>query len=99
MQVNYEGPNDGMCHLRLYPERFKECPYGYLTWTHSDGDYFPGADPSWAFGAGAGGSYILWNHRLGVVFAAVALEMAPLADSVPHLIESCTLGGTPLAGI
>ncbi|MCZ6634782.1 MAG: serine hydrolase [bacterium] len=98
MRVNYEGPNDGMCHLRFCADRFPECPYGYLTWTNSDGDYFPGADSGWAFGAGAGGSYILWNHRWGVVFAALTFDLEPGAYTVPQIVEANVVGDNPLLG-
>jgi CubicO group peptidase (beta-lactamase class C family) len=87
MRVNYEGPNDGMSHLRFFADDFPECPYGFLTWTNSDGDYFPGADPRWAWGAGAGGTYIAWNVTYGVVFAGAGLEMNPDADGIPQRIE------------
>lgn len=87
MKVNYEGPNDGMSHLRFFKEDFPECPYGFLTWTNSAGDYFPGADPKWAWGAGAGGTYIAWNVTHGIVFAGAGLEMNPDADGIPQRIE------------
>ncbi len=87
MGVNYEGPNDGISHLRAFSEAFRECPYGFLTWTNSDGDYFPGADRKWAWGAGAGGTYIAWNANLGIVFAAAGFEMNPDEDGIPHRIE------------
>ncbi len=96
MRVNYDGPNDGQSHLRFYADRFPECPYGYLTWVNTDGDYFPDADRGWAFGAGAGGTYILWNRTFGIVFAAAGLTMNPGADSIPHRIEACLTGGNPL---
>jgi|GEM_PF-2588828 len=96
MQVNYEGPNDGMCHLRTCAEAFPECPYGYLTWTNSDGDYWPDADPGWAFGAGAGGTYILWNYRFGIVFAAVTFELKALEMTIPHIVEKNIIGKNPL---
>ena len=87
MSVNYEGPCDGKTHLHAYADRFPECPYGYMTWVNTDGDYFPGADSAWAFGAGAGGNYTLWNFNLGIVFAAHGIQMDPLAKSVPQCIE------------
>lgn len=96
MQVNYEGPNDGICHLKDYPNAFSECPYGYLTWTNSDGDYWPDADRGWAFGAGAGGTYILWNYNLGIVFAAVTFNLKPLEKTIPQVIEAHILGSNPL---
>ena len=87
MKVNYEGPNDGISHLRFYADDFPECPYGFLTWTNSDGDYFPGADTRWAWGAGAGGTYIAWNVKHGIVFAGAGLEMNPDSDGIPQRIE------------
>lgn len=98
MKVNYEGPNDGMCHLRIYGDRFRECPYGYLTWVNTDGDYFPGADTGWAWGAGAGGTFVFWNYRLGMVFAAMGLKDEPDSSGVPHLIEEGIIGSNPLMG-
>jgi len=96
MQVNYDGPNDGQVHLRFYAEDFPECPYGYLTWVNTDGDYFPGADKNWAFGAGAGGSYILWNYKHGLVFAAIGTALNPSKESVSHILEASLLGSNPL---
>ncbi|MDP6778203.1 MAG: hypothetical protein QGI83_15715 [Candidatus Latescibacteria bacterium] len=75
--------------MREHRDRFPECPYGYLTWTNSDGDYFPGADPKWVHGAGAGGTYILWNRSHGIVFASAGIRMHPSKDSVPQHIEAC----------
>ncbi|MFT5365219.1 MAG: CubicO group peptidase (beta-lactamase class C family) [Candidatus Latescibacterota bacterium] len=96
MQVNYVGPNDGICHLNDYPNAFPECPYGYLTWTNSAGEHWSDADRGWAFGAGAGGTYIMWNYRLGIVFAAVSLDLKPLERTIPQIIESHILGDNPL---
>ena len=98
MKVNYEGPNDGVSHLSAYEDKFPECPYGFLTWTNSDGDYFTGADRGWAWGAGAGGTYIMWNAELGIVFAAAGIEMNPDSDGVPHRIERA-LGRKPEMGV
>jgi CubicO group peptidase (beta-lactamase class C family) len=88
MQVNYNGPNDGK--VNLDPEIFPECPYGYMTWVNTDGDYYPGADKAWAWGAGAGGTYILWNHKNGIVFAAVGRNEgpAPISHGIPQIIEA-----------
>ena len=96
MKVNYEGPNDGVCGLADYPDRFQECPYGYFTWVNTDGDYFPGADRGWACGRGAGGNIVLWNRRFGIVFAAMGLELKPEADSIPGIIEARIAGANPL---
>ena len=98
MRVNYEGPNDGICHLKDCADSFPECPYGYLTWTNSDGDYWADADRGWAFGAGAGGTYILWNYALGIVFAAVSFDLKPLEHTVPQIVEAHVLGDNPLVG-
>ena len=99
MRVNYEGPNDGMCHLQTCAHAFPEGPYGYLTWTNSDGDYWPGGDTGWAFGAGAGGTYILWNYKLGIVFAAAAFDLKPLEETIPHIVERNVVGANPLLEI
>ena len=96
MRVNYEGPYDGTIELRHYGDRFLECPYGYMTWVNTDGDYFPGADRAWASGRGAGGTIILWNRNNGIVFAAAGLKMEPSPNSVPHIIERCITGSNPL---
>jgi CubicO group peptidase (beta-lactamase class C family) len=87
LRVNYDGPYDGKVSLGQYGERFSECPYGYMTWVNTDGDYFPGADAAWAFGAGAGGTIILWNYGKGVVFAGVGIKVEPSSNSIPHIIE------------
>ena len=95
-RVNYSGPDDGK--VGLDPEEFPEAPYGFMTWVNTDGDYYPGADKAWAWGAGAGGSYVLWNHRNGVVFAGFGVPGGPLSDGIPHIIESCIDGPNPLVG-
>jgi len=86
MQVNYQGPYDGV--VGLDPEQFPEAPYGYLTWVNTDGDYFPGADRAWAMGSGAGGTKVLWNRNNGVVFAAIGVRMGPGPDRVPQIVEA-----------
>ena len=96
MKVNYEGPYDGMVGLRLYGDRFSECPYGYMTWVNTDGDYFPGADRAWAWAKGAGGTIILWNRKNGIIFAAAGINVDPGSNSIPHIIESCITGSNPL---
>jgi hypothetical protein len=67
-----------------------------LTWTNSDGDYWPGCDSGLTFGAGAGGTYILWNYRLGIVFAAVTFDLKPLQETIPHIVEKNIMGKNPL---
>jgi len=85
MLVNYDGPYDGK--IGLDPAIYPECPYGYMTWVNTDQDLYPGADAVWAYGAGAGGTYILWNHRNGIVFAGVAVKSGPTSNGIPHIIE------------
>ena len=85
MRVNYEGPNDGRIGLSL--EEFPECPYGYLTWTNTDQDLYPGASRHWANGRGAGGTIILWNHQSGIVFAGVGIDLGSTPQNIPLLIE------------
>ncbi|MCX8038018.1 MAG: beta-lactamase family protein [Candidatus Sumerlaeia bacterium] len=87
MRVNYHGPNDGQIGLDRYGDRFEECPYGFMTWTNSDGNFFPRADKAWAWASGAGGAKTLWNHKNGVVFAGVGVSMEPSSLSIPHIIE------------
>jgi hypothetical protein len=95
--VNYEGPDDG--RVGLDPGRFPEAPYGFMTWVNTDGDYYPGAGRSWAWGAGAGGSYLLWNHENGIVFAGFGIDTGPTANGIPHVIEaSLERGGIGSAG-
>lgn len=94
MQVNYNGCNDG--GISLSPSQFPEAPYGYLCWTNSAGDYFPGADRGWTFGSGAGGFMILWNRNNGIVFAGVGVDNSPTADGLPHAIERNITGPNPL---
>ncbi len=96
MRVNYDGPTDGKVSLSQYPGRFSECPYGYLTWVNTDGDYFPGASPAWAWGKGAGGTIVLWNRENGVVFAGVGVDIKPSSNSIPHIIEGCIAQANPL---
>lgn len=71
MKINYDGPYDGRPSTLYGNEaKFPEAPYGYMTWVNTDGDVHPKADRAWAWGAGKGGHYILWNRNLGIVFAA-----------------------------
>ena len=86
MLVNYNGPDDGK--VNLDPEAFPEAPYGFMTWVNTDGDYYPKADRNWAWGAGAGGTYILWNHKNGIVFAGAGIDTGPSDNGIPHIIES-----------
>ncbi|MCP4261971.1 MAG: DUF5060 domain-containing protein [Planctomycetes bacterium] len=94
MLVNYDGPYDGK--IDLDPTVYPECPYGYMTWVNTDQDLYPGADVTWANGAGAGGTYILWNHRNGIVFAGVAVKTGPTSNGIPHIIERNITESNPL---
>ena len=98
MKVNFDGPNDGRVDLYEARAAFPEAPYGYMTWTNTDGAYFPGADRGWAWGTGNGGHVIMWNHALGIVFAAHGLTSPtpPVSDGVPHAIERNIAGANPL---
>lgn len=89
MKANYNGPNDG--RIALNPRRFEESPYGFLTWVNTDKDYFPGADRTWAWGSGAGGTKVLWNHNNGIVFTGVGIQMSPSEHSIPHILEQSLL--------
>jgi CubicO group peptidase (beta-lactamase class C family) len=94
MRVNYDGPDDG--RVGLDPKAFPEAPYGYMTWVNTSGDYYPGADTAWAWGAGAGGTTILWNHKTGIVFAGVCVDTGPKAKGIPRVIEAAITGANPL---
>ncbi|MCK4785615.1 MAG: DUF5060 domain-containing protein, partial [Desulfobacteraceae bacterium] len=94
MLVNYDGPYDGK--IGLDPKVYPECPYGYMTWVNTDQDLYSGADAAWANGAGAGGTYILWNHRNGIVFAGVSVKTGPTPNGIPHIIERNITGPNPL---
>jgi hypothetical protein len=94
-KVNYNGPDDG--RVGLDPKQFPEAPYGFMTWVNTDGDYYPGADRGWAWGAGAGGSCVLWNREYGIVFAGFGVDTRPTSDGIPHAIESCIRGDNPLS--
>ena len=96
MLKNYRGPNDGL--VGLDPVKFREAPYGFMTWVNTEGDYYPGADRAWAFAAGKGGSYTLWNHKHGIVFAAFGAQTGPTAHGVPHILEAHLLTG-PAMGV
>jgi hypothetical protein len=87
MRVNYKGPDDG--NVALDPKQFPEVPYGYMTWTNTDRDFFPGADDAWAWGSGAGGHVIFWNRNNGIVYAAQGLDRdaGGTARGIPHVIE------------
>ena len=89
-KVNYNGPDDG--RVGLDTRKLPEAPYGFMTWVNTDGDYYPGADRAWAWGAGAGGSYVLWNHKNGIVFAGFGINTGPTSDGIPHVIEACIEG-------
>jgi hypothetical protein len=95
-RVNYNGPDDG--NVGLDPKEFPEAPYGFMTWVNTDGDFYPGADKAWAWGAGAGGSRVLWNHRNGIVFAGFGVPKDPSSNGIPHIIESGIDGPNPLVG-
>jgi len=95
-KVNYNGPDDG--NIGLDPKEFPEAPYGYMTWVNTDGDYYPGADKAWAWGAGAGGSRVMWNRNNGIVFAGFGVPSGPSSDGIPHIIESGIIGPNPLVG-
>lgn len=85
----YNGPDDGnVSALHVRHDEFPQCPYGYMTWVNTDGDYYRGADRDWAWGAGAGGTYVLWNYRLGIVFAGVGVNTDPNQQGIPHIIEA-----------
>lgn len=96
MLVNYNGPDDGQ--IGLDPAAFPEAPYGYMTWVNTDGDYYPGADRKWAWGAGIGGSLILWNAQYGIVFAGFGVNPDPTSNGIPHIIENHIEGPNPLLG-
>lgn len=88
MKVNYNGPDDG--RVPFSSADFPEAPYGFLTWLNTDQDVYPGADAGWAWDAGAGGSYVLWNHKFGIVFAAAGRTEQgppPAKEGVPQIIE------------
>jgi CubicO group peptidase (beta-lactamase class C family) len=95
MRVNYNGPNDG--RVGLSPEKFPECPYGYLTWVNTDRDLFEGADSAWACGRGAGGSIVLWNHRNGIVFAGIGIHASSDTSNIARVIETSIVGPNPAA--
>ncbi len=100
IRANYDGPDDGRVKdgwLHAHRKEFLECPYGYMTWVNTAGDFYPGADRAWAFGAGAGGSYLLWNHRHGIVFAGWSVDTRPTNAGIPHALEACLRGPNPLA--
>jgi CubicO group peptidase (beta-lactamase class C family) len=94
VRVNYNGPDDGK--VNLDPASFPEAPYGFMTWVNTADDYYPGADTHWAWGAGAGGSYILWNHTNGIVFAGVGIKTGPTPEGIPHAIENSLTEPNPL---
>ena len=87
MLANYDGPNDGK--IGLDPNKFPECPYGFMTWVNTDGDQIPGADRGWAYASGARGHVTLWNRRFGIVFAAAGAQDRTLAATVleKHLCD------------
>lgn len=94
IRVNYNGPDDGK--IDLDPEKFPEVPYGFMTWVNTDGDFYPGADKAWAWGAGAGGTCIMWNRNNGIVFAAVGVVNQPSTNGIPHVIERAIRTSNPL---
>jgi CubicO group peptidase (beta-lactamase class C family) len=86
MRVNYDGPYDGQ--VKLNPVRFPEVPYGFLTWTNTDRDYFPQADSHWALATGAGGMKTLWNYTNGAVFAAMGVMIPAGEVGLVNLLEA-----------
>jgi len=93
-KVNYNGPDDGV--IGLDPKEFPDAPYGYMTWVNTDGDYYPGADKTWAWGAGAGGTRILWNRNNGMVFAGFGVPSGPSTNDIPHFIEASINSSNPM---
>lgn len=98
MAVDYSGCNDGVypSQLGLTQAAFPEVPYGFMTWTNSDGDYHPGASPSWAFASGSNGGYLLWNRDNGIVYVGFGVDAGTSSDGIPHVIEDHLLGPNPL---
>lgn len=72
-----------LVHSGLRAEDFPEAPYGFLTWTNSDGDLWPGASPTWAAAHGAGNDIVAWDGASGVVLAVLRGNFAPLPDAPP----------------
>ena len=97
VKVNYSGPDDG--RVGLDPKDFPEAPYGFMTWVNTDGDYYPDADSRWAWGSGAGGSYVLWNHGNGIVFAGFGVDTRPTRQGIPQIVESSITGVNPLSQV
>ncbi len=95
MQVNYDGPNNGILSSFLNSTDFPESPYGFMTWVNTDGNYYPGADTFWAFGRGLD-NYILWNTTNGIVFVGKGVQANPTSDGIPHIIERNITGPNPL---
>lgn len=99
MRPVYNGPDDGNVGqgwFQAHRDRFPEAPYGYMTWVNTEGDLYPGADRGWAYGAGRGGTRILWNHRYGIVYAGVGVEERPSSRGLAHALEVAVLGPNPL---
>jgi len=97
--ANYDGPDDGRVKegwMHEHRDEFPESPYGYMTWVNTAGDFYPGADRAWAFASGAGGSYLLWNHRNGIVLAGFGMDTRPTKFGIPHAIEANVAGPNPL---
>jgi CubicO group peptidase (beta-lactamase class C family) len=67
--------------LRL--EDFPEAPYGYMTWSNSDGDLWPKASPAWAAAHGAGNHIVAWNPDTGVVLAVLRGRFAEVEGAPP----------------
>ncbi len=88
MKVNYNGPYDGATMIDQYGKLFRESPYGLMTWLNADGNYYPGADKAWAWGAGNGGTIILWDRNNGIVFAGVGICTSPDSHGIPQIIEA-----------
>lgn len=99
MKPVYNGPDDGNVGGGWWHERrdqYPECPYGYMTWVNTDGELYRGADRAWAYGAGAGGTRIMWNHKFGTVYAAVGVDEKPTDNGIAHIIERNIAGPNPL---
>lgn len=66
------------------------------TWVNTEGDVYPGADKAWAWGAGAGGSRVMWNRNNGLVFAAFGADARPSTNGISHILERSIAGPNPL---
>jgi CubicO group peptidase (beta-lactamase class C family) len=81
MKTNHAKCSEGEPWVEWGPE----APYGFLTWSNSDGTALPGASRAWAYASGKGENRIFWNRELGLVVAGMGISKDAAAIAEAHV--------------